>query len=135
MDKRRNSRALEAGGLWAVLAMAVGLAGCDRRPQFVQASGVVLLDGRPVPNAAITFEPVGGGPLGAANTDSQGRFQLATSDRNGVVPGQYRAAVTKYEVLNIDLSKPGDFRTLEVRWIVPQRYSQLNTSGLQFKLD
>jgi len=95
--------------LAAVLAAAV--AGCGKRPpQFTAVSGVVLLDGKPLPKAKIEFQPeldnFGAEMNSSAVTDDDGKFTLL---RNGTTePG---AAVCKHRVLITELPTPGEFRS------------------------
>jgi hypothetical protein len=63
--------------LWMLLA----LAGCDQGFPVAPASGVVLLDGKPLADASITTQPVASdspnpGPGSFGRTDSEGRFEL-----------------------------------------------------------
>jgi hypothetical protein len=93
-------------------APAVGLAlvfaaGCGDGPKFAPVSGVVTLNGKPYPHAAVTFQPLGTGDNpnpgrgSAAYTDENGRFVLKTDDgRAGAVPGKHRVRImTRYDVL------------------------------------
>lgn len=114
---------------------ATVVAGCNDGPPMVSVTGLVTLDGNPVPDAAVVFEPTQSGPIGAATTDSEGKFKLVTSTREGLIPGEYRASVTKYEMLGIDPNKPGDFTNAKMQWVVPEKYSQMATSGLMYKID
>jgi hypothetical protein len=82
----------------AVLIALVGLASCESRPAFAEVSGVVLLDGQPMPEALVVFlpDPERGtnGPRCSGVTDAQGRFRLMRDDRgSGAVVGFHRVLV------------------------------------------
>ena len=58
-------------------------------------------------------------------TDSNGRFELQTFEpQDGAVPGQYKIAVTKFEV--IDLPNGG----IKVTFFLPGMYRDPASSGL-----
>jgi hypothetical protein len=109
------------------------LAGCgDKR---VSVSGMVRLDGKPVAAAGVTLHPVGSGPLASGMTDAEGRYQLETGNRPGVVPGEYRATVAKKAAAGFLADKNGlssGIVTAEAKeeWIVPRKYAGPDTSGL-----
>src|SRR5579871_2451880 len=86
---------------WLLLALAPLplLSGCPpRRPAVVPVRGVVLLDNKPLPNAAVLFVPLlddfGSDMNSVAMTDEQGRFTLKCNWQNQ--PG---AAVARHKVL------------------------------------
>jgi hypothetical protein len=60
-------------------------------------AGVVKLDGAPIADASITFDPVtGGGAVYVAATDSEGKFALAElgDGAAGAPAGSYRVSIT-----------------------------------------
>ena len=66
----------------AALASAVVclllLAGCSRddRPPLGMVSGTVTLDGKPLADARLIFEPIEGGRASTGSTDSEGKYEL-----------------------------------------------------------
>jgi hypothetical protein len=68
-----------------VIAMLVGLAGCGgpEHPEVGRVSGVVTLDGQPLPEAIVMFQPTQG-RASIATTDSAGKYSLTYLDG---VPG------------------------------------------------
>ncbi len=117
------------------------LAGCGpKRPETMYVEGIVTLDGKPVENAAVMFSPAEGRPA-SGSTDAQGRFELQTFEpRDGAVPGSHKVTVTLNEVSGVmpdpdGLSgeiAPGGF---QVKWIVPEKYSNPDSSGLTVEVD
>lgn len=123
MGKSRRCRSLPMTGLLALFA------GCGG-PAYHSVTGTVRLDGLPVADAAVLLEPVAGGPAAHGVTDARGRFDLQSANRYGVAAGQYRVAVTKQLVAGVrddETQEPGGAK---VKWIVPERYSRTDTSGL-----
>ena len=71
----------------------VGCSGADF--ETVPVSGVVTLDGNPMADILVSFQPKGGvaedstlGPGSFGITDENGRFQLNTADASGAPPGE-----------------------------------------------
>lgn len=94
----------------------IGTAGCGSDQDIPEAytnlsavSGTVLLNGKPLPAAAITFIPAGQQGVQPAYglTDDAGKYELMTpvhgrsADENmGAVPGQYRVTINKLVMPN-----------------------------------
>jgi hypothetical protein len=84
------------------LAVVGALLGCGSEgAEYAPVSGVVTLDGKPFPGAAVMFSPTGGakdGKRGLASygvADAAGRFELMTQRRDvGAVPGAHLVEVT-----------------------------------------
>jgi hypothetical protein len=104
------ARATIPGGFLLIL-----IAGCGQAPEgppLAPVSGRVTLDGKPEPNAYVTFQPVTGsrkldeepGPQSHAVTDEEGRFVLRTvfGDRPGAMIGTHKVNVR----VGIDLPPP-----------------------------
>jgi len=55
--------------------------GCGKNdgPRLSEVAGTILLDGKPLPNAAVMFQPEFGRPA-FATTDDQGHYNLKYSD-------------------------------------------------------
>lgn len=73
----RVIRVMSAFGLFAASLMFVGCGdGLGDTPPIGTVSGIVLLDGKPVPNANIMFKPLSGGRVSSAVSDDQGSYTL-----------------------------------------------------------
>lgn len=123
--------------LIGVCAVVFLTAGCGPKgPAMVPVSGVVKLDGAPVPaGAGVTFMPVGTGRPATGQTDQDGRFTLTTEKANdGALEGEYVVAVsgvrTVGAVANAD-GTSGDVSQARQEWFVPQKYSNQATSDLR----
>jgi hypothetical protein len=121
------------GTLIAAAAFAVTLAGCDSQPyQVAPVSGRVTLDDEPLPEALVTFQPIGGaeakepGPGSFGRTDKDGRFTLriVEPDQPGAVVGLHQVFISTATSAGGD----GD-RILGER--VPRRYRD---GKLQFEV-
>jgi hypothetical protein len=89
MAIKREDRMVElkrvALGLWVVAICA----GCGSEgPELGEVTGIVTLDGKPLPTVEVVFQPQAGGRPSAAYTDKEGRFTMVyTLDREGVLLG------------------------------------------------
>lgn len=84
--------------LWALGGLCLLLSGCSDAPtsKLVPISGVVTMDGQPLADALVEFEPVPGragdpsfNPSSSGTTDKEGRFSLETPFGSGAVVGEH----------------------------------------------
>jgi hypothetical protein len=90
-------RTLLSAGL-ALAALAA--AGCGGGPKIAEVSGVVTLNGKPYPNAVVSFQPLGSkdnpnpGRGSVAETDQNGRFTLVyDGSERGALVGKHRVRI------------------------------------------
>jgi len=108
--------------LWwlGTIACCVFLAGCGG-PDYtlVPVSGTVTLDGQPVANANVSFEPQAEGPGCYATTDAKGRFELRSvlDDRPGAVAGTHVVRITTAREGN-----PNDDAAELIGELAPERF-------------
>jgi hypothetical protein len=88
---------------YLVAAVALVFAGCGKKgpPPVVEARGVVLLDGKPLPNASVQFLPMlkdfGAEFNSTAITDDEGKFTLmCMNNKSGAVTAKHKVVVTEY---------------------------------------
>ena len=111
------------GFLSLILVLGMGcllLSGCgDGRPSRVKVSGNVTIDGKPV-TGGIQFFPSAGGRRGGG-TIKDGRYtaMMYTPD-DGLPTGDYRIAIISNQ----------DVNELTVRWLIPEKYADIETSQL-----
>ncbi|HEY1187285.1 MAG TPA: hypothetical protein VGE74_06485, partial [Gemmata sp.] len=67
-------RAIRCAGAVAAFAAAVALVGCSDEPQFVDVSGTVSYEGKPVEDGAVTFVPTDGKGQTAGGTIKDGHY-------------------------------------------------------------
>jgi hypothetical protein len=87
--------------LGLLVASGLAVTGCAKSPPpLTEVSGVVLLDGRPLPKARVEFGPqlkeFGAQFNSTALTDDQGRFVMKTAkDESGAVVATHKVLVTE----------------------------------------
>lgn len=133
----------------ALLLGCFAVSGCGQQ-SLPSVGGRVTLDGEPVAQAGVTFEPVGGGSVASGVTDGQGRFRLETINQEGVAPGEYKVTIVKTRTVSVEkppagskkaISKDGgqgaeidddllDTGVWRIEHLIPQRYADPETSGL-----
>lgn len=94
---------------FALLALAAGCSGADVAP----VTGRVTLDGKPLANATVLFQPIGQrrspGMGSVGRTDADGQFVLRqiNPDRPGAVLGEHRIKITTAPTEGSAEGKPG----------------------------
>ena len=117
----------------ATLALVVG---CGSTGKMVPVSGVVKLDGKPLPNAHVVFQPEaahgnanpGIGSFGVTGPDGQYTLRAFDTEQPGAVVGTHR--------VDINLKVESDDRPAAGRpppEMLPARYNR--QSELQFKVE
>lgn len=119
--------------------LAAGVLGCsDGRPKFVPVSGRVLVDGQPVANLMVTFQPLqteknkDPGPGSAGITDAEGRFTLKVSSQQysgtGAVVGKHKVRIGTIlpgegQATDPSIGSPDD-APLAGKELIPPQYNQ-----------
>jgi hypothetical protein len=114
-----------------VCATAMQTVGCGRGPKALPVSGVVTVGGRPVKAAAVMLYRKGN-PAVSAQTEADGTFKLRA------VEGEHRVTITACESIGpmLDPTASDDSATApKLKWLVPQRYSQLDQTDLKAKVE
>jgi hypothetical protein len=92
------------------------VAGCGG--DLGRVSGVVTLDGKPLPEATVEFQPKLGSPS-YGETDRNGRYELLyTPDRPGAEIGEHQVRISTYKVI-----PDGDDR-IELPEKIPASYNE-----------
>ncbi len=121
------------------VVLLLGCSGSEENPDWAKrapASGTVLYQGKPIEGAIVTFANNAAQAAATGVTDSAGHFDLTTyTDRDGAVPGQQVVSIRKVDVIDkapqdADLSAGGMGPPPEVHWVIPQKYSIADQSGL-----
>ncbi|RCS54054.1 carboxypeptidase regulatory-like domain-containing protein [Bremerella cremea] len=74
------------------LAMIVGCG--ESGPSLGKVTGKVTLDGKPLPNAIVSFVPEDGRRSSSAMTNEEGVYNLAYIDQAGAVIGKHKVSIT-----------------------------------------
>ncbi|WP_146119128.1 hypothetical protein [Blastopirellula marina] len=79
----------------AVLALAIGLAGCGPDDGMVGVSGTITMDGKPVPEGSITFTPVDGKGRPGGGAFENGSFSTRA------FPGETAVQIHGHEIIQL----------------------------------
>jgi len=124
-------------GQVAAIASTFFWAGCGPQISVAPVSGSVSLDGQPLANAHVLFQPVataGKTSVGTGSyalTDGSGNYSLrqADTDQPGAVVGQHRVEIN-YKTIETDDRDP---KTRPPPKSLPPRYNR--ESQLQFQVE
>jgi hypothetical protein len=99
----------------------VGTAGCGGGgPELAPVEGTVTLDGTPLPNAWVVFQPQGTGSPSSGITDEEGHYELLYAmGREGAMIGRHTVRVTTYAQGQADANGEPTFTPERV----PPRYN------------
>lgn len=139
-----------------VVGAALLLAGCGGSsddkwtsdlPETVDASGIILLDGKPLDFASIVLVPIdaAAGHAATAVSNSSGKFWLkAFPSKDGAVPGGYLVTVTKIVSTTREAQQDNwgeddqhaadSPATTTTKNILPTKYENPQTSGLELSI-
>lgn len=115
MVESQISRLFVMGALkYLMLVPCLSLLGCgEAGVKLIPVSGVISLEGKPLPNVSVSFRPdeskgnKQGGYLPVGNADQAGKFTLTTTSGPGAPAGWYKVVVTPIlTVTGGELPKP-----------------------------
>lgn len=113
---RYTAKKVLAGLLLPIIAVC----GCSsaERPELGYVHGRVTLDGNPLPNAIVRFQPIENGRPAIATTDDNGYYVLNyTNDASGAVLGKHIVRIST------GLPDDGDLQSA-VEEKVPRKYNR-----------
>jgi hypothetical protein len=120
-----------SGCLFAVLALVHGCG--SNNPETMEVTGTVTLDGKPVPDAIVTFLPQDGRRSATGSTDAGGSYSLATFELgDGAFPGKHGVAIySKFApAMRGEASPDGSKQSIASGTAIPKQYGLPATSGL-----
>lgn len=111
----------------------------DARPPVYPTKGQVLLNGEPVSQATVTFQPADpAGKAGYAVTDANGYFYAQTFDPgDGLIEGSHLVAIQKTQLIDRDgnvvteVREPGGIREKN---FLPEKYAKFNKSEIKVEV-
>lgn len=114
-----------------LLLTIVAITGCGTStPGLSKVTGTVTLDGQPLADASVAFNPHISGMSSSGRTDTNGRFTLQFSSKhNGAMVGSYKVMIMK-ERQPADNEKIRDPRQLQ---LIPFKYSYDTTLTAEVK--
>jgi hypothetical protein len=97
------------------------LAGCGGRSDLAKVSGLVTLDGKPLPSATVVFQPDASGPASYGLTDEQGRYSVMYDvGQSGAVLGMHSVKISTYQEKDPDADPP----IAAAPEVLPDRYNK-----------
>ncbi|MFW6172061.1 MAG: carboxypeptidase-like regulatory domain-containing protein, partial [Planctomycetota bacterium] len=91
-----HARRVVGAGLVLVSLFCLGCG--DSGPERGYVEGTVTMDGEPLPDAVVTFQPEDTGRPSYGKTDENGHYELQyTSDKKGALVGMHRVTISTFE--------------------------------------
>ena len=134
-----HSSLLTVAVLWSLLS------GCGPTgPEMGQVTGSITFDGNVVPAGNVQFWPESGRPARGSIAED-GTYSLTTFGKDdGAIVGSHRVTIqatqvsdqgpavgsTAEEIAHYSQKNAKRIRASRVKWIVPQRYSEVDTTPL-----
>ncbi len=132
----------QLGLVVAALLLAGGCGGravVEGRPPVYPASVTVLYNGQPVADATVMLRPKAGNKPAYGRTDAEGFTELTTFEQgDGAMAGEHQVRVRKVEVKVGPAPTPEEPDRVDIlseTYLVPQRYDDVETSGLTVTVD
>jgi hypothetical protein len=103
-------------------AATIFVSGCGENVGTGKVSGVVTLDGLPLPNATVNFAPTSGQGLNSmGGTDDKGKYILYYADgKTGAIPNKYKVTLTTAQPME------------NIAESVPEKYLEFSTTDLEY---
>ena len=105
-------------------------AGCGNRLSAT-VTGLVTLDGNPIPSGSVVFYPTTGGAAVYGEAGADGRFELRTGTSVGLQPGNYSVTVMHRRGQPSMNMSPAQIDALD---ITPTKYRRRETTDLQYSI-
>ena len=108
-----------------LLILLIAFAGCGTDgPQLAEVSGVITVDGKPVPNTVVTFIPTGGS-TSYGKTDAEGKYTLRfTEAKMGAMIGKHTVEleVRRYSPSELAEMKAAGEKVSTENVAIPRKY-------------
>jgi hypothetical protein len=111
--------------------LTCSLAGCG--DNLVSVGGTATLDGEKMTKGSVTFHPVGEGPLGQGQIQSDGTFTISTASKEGLPPGKYKVTVVATEDPPPAPEGPGAVEVAP-KSLLPPKYGNPKTTDIEFDI-
>lgn len=124
--------------------LAFAFAGCNSNadaPVLQPVTGMVMLDGKPLADATVTFYATGpaapGYSASLGKTDAAGKYELVSKGTPGAVPGAFKVTISRIVAANGATVKPEEGMDLHqlsrqglAKESVPNKYATLDQTEL-----
>ena len=108
--------------------VASTLSGCGTDgPELAEVTGVVTVDGKPVPGAVLTFVPTEGGSPSYGGTDTNGKYRLMFTDtKYGAMIGVHEVEIATNKLSASELAEmKAEGQTVNESFVaIPKKYKQ-----------
>ena len=132
VHRLRQGRLVTACLAAVCLTVACVAVGCGRR---AEVSGVVTLDGKPLPAGVVTFSPANAGPSGYGAIAADGSYTVQLGSSQGLPPGEYVVTVAANAAAAAGGTPgPGPLSDAITPLMTPQRYADPALSPLRATL-
>ncbi len=112
------------------LTVVITLSGCSRSGFDSSVSGSVTLDGKTLGQGGVVFVPISESKNPSVGTIRRnGSYALKTANTPGLNSGKYRVTVSALDTPN---PPPGVRDTTPAKQLVPEKYTNINTSGIEY---
>jgi hypothetical protein len=112
------------------------LSGCGSKYDTAPVSGTVKMNGKPLANAALTFQPIGGGMASTGITDASGRYTLTFlySEDEGAIVTTHRVIIRTHRRANTE-DTSSDRADPSARDPIPRRYNDATDLTMEVPAD
>lgn len=115
-----GSTVVAAGIAAGLLALVAAFVGCGGPTGVATVTGTVTLNGQPLADAMVRFQPTSGGAPSAGTTDSGGRYELRhTRSTLGAVTGSHAVSISTFRAARPDAEPPEPSRPEQL----PRKYN------------
>ena len=117
----------------ATCVVGVSVVGCSHSSFDSQVSGRVTLDGKTIGPGVVVFAATESGKGNPARGTIQpnGGYTLTTANASGLNSGKYKVSVS---VIDEPPPPPGVRNMTLGKQLVPEKFTDVNSSGLQFEV-
>jgi len=119
----------EYGSSALLVAWFVLLAGCGGSGSSATISGVVTLDGKPLPAGSVQFASTKSGQAAFANLEGDGRYSVVFPEAD--LGAEYEVTVGEPVDDDVDATAIAENPPEKTKRRIPQKYSDRTTSGLK----
>tara|TARA_R110002111_G_scaffold1157_1_gene8175 strand:- start:37125 stop:37580 length:456 start_codon:yes stop_codon:yes gene_type:complete len=129
----REQNILLASATWLLVCLPAGCSSEEAGPELIPVSGIITVDGNPLPLAGISFRPDetkgNSSPYQPGGTaDENGKYDLIAAAKQGASPGWYKVVVFPYS------PPPGTNGVPKTAVPFNKKYSNPNTTDLSIEV-